>query len=117
MQHRHRNAGNFQFWRKGRWITRESAGYSKPLVAFGGNGTIDTEHHVAHNGLLFQGRTTGRWVGTGPIVIPPGDDRGDHRDAPAEHADDGQHEADEGDRAGGAAGEHELVSPALAAPP
>jgi hypothetical protein len=80
VQHRHRDAGNFQFWRKGRWITRESVGYSKPLAAFGGNGTVDTEHHVAHNGLLFQGRTTGRWVGTGPIVIPAGDDRGDQPD-------------------------------------
>lgn len=80
VQHRHRDAGNFQFWRKGRWITRESVGYSKRLAAFGGNGTVDTEHHVAHNGLLFQGRTTGRWVGSGPIVIPPGQDRGDQPD-------------------------------------
>jgi hypothetical protein len=46
-----------------------------------------------------------------------GDDRRDHRDAPAEHADEGEHEADDGDRAGSAAGEHELVRPALAAPP
>lgn len=80
VQHRHRDAGNFQFWRKGRWITRESVGYSKPLAAFAGNGTVDTEHHVAHNGLLFQGRTTGRWVGSGPVVIPPGADRGDQPD-------------------------------------
>lgn len=80
VQHRHRDAGNFQFWRKGRWITRESVGYSKPLRGFGGVGQIDTEHHVAHNGLLFQGRTTGRWVGSGPIVIPPGADRGDQPD-------------------------------------
>jgi drug/metabolite transporter (DMT)-like permease len=44
------------------------------------------------------------------------DDRGDHRDAEAEHADDGEHEADDRHRAGGAAGEHELVGPALAGP-
>ena len=80
VQHRHRDAGNFQFWRKGRWITRESTGYSKPLAAFGGNGTIDTEHHVAHNGLLFQGRTTGRWIGTGPVVYPPGQHQDDQPD-------------------------------------
>jgi drug/metabolite transporter (DMT)-like permease len=45
-----------------------------------------------------------------------GDDRGDHRDAPAEHADEREHEAHDGDRAGRAAREHELVGAALAAP-
>lgn len=80
VQHRHRDAGNFQFWRKGRWITRESTGYSKRLVGFGGSGTVDTEHHVAHNGLLFQGRTTGRWIGSGPRVIAPGQPREDNPD-------------------------------------
>jgi drug/metabolite transporter (DMT)-like permease len=45
-----------------------------------------------------------------------GDDRGDHRDAPAEHAHEGEHEAHDGDRAGRAPREHELVGPALAAP-
>lgn len=78
VQHRHRDAGNFQFWRKGRWITRESVGYSKRLVGFGGSGQVDTEHHVAHNGLLFQGRTTGRWIGSGPRVIPAGQPRQDN---------------------------------------
>jgi len=43
------------------------------------------------------------------------DDRGDHRDAPAEHADERQDEAHDGDRAGRAAREHELVGAALAA--
>jgi hypothetical protein len=41
---------------------------------------VNTEHHLAHNGLQFQGRTTARWVGTNPIVIPPGEDRGDQPD-------------------------------------
>jgi hypothetical protein len=81
VQHRHRDAGNFQFWRKGRWITRESVGYSKRLAGFGGSGSVDTEHHVAHNGLLFQGRTTGRWIGEGPHVIPPGQPREDNPDS------------------------------------
>jgi drug/metabolite transporter (DMT)-like permease len=43
------------------------------------------------------------------------DDRRDHRDAPAEHAHEREHEAHDRDRARGAAGEHELVRPALAA--
>ena len=80
VEHRHRDAGNFQVWRKGRWLTRESVGYAEMVAGFAGNGSVDTEHHLAHNGLMFQGRTTGRWVGTGPIVIPPGVDRGDQPD-------------------------------------
>lgn len=80
IEHRHRDAGSFQIWRQGRWLTRESVGYAEALAGFAGAGTIDTEHHLAHNGLQFQGRTTARWVGSGPIVIPPGQDRGDQPD-------------------------------------
>jgi drug/metabolite transporter (DMT)-like permease len=43
------------------------------------------------------------------------DDRGEDRDAPAEHAHESEHEADHGDRAGRASGEHELVGAALTA--
>ena len=78
IEHRHRDAGTFQVWRKGRWLTRESVGYAEQVTGFAGAGSVDTEDHLAHNGLWFQGRTTGRWVGTGPIVIPPGQDTGDN---------------------------------------
>lgn len=79
VEHRHLDAGNWQIWRKGRWIVRESAGYSDLITGFGGNPPpVDTDKSVPHNGLLFQGRTTGRWVGSGPIVIPPGQPRGDN---------------------------------------
>jgi hypothetical protein len=80
IEHRHRDAGSFQIWRQGRWLSRESVGYAEALTGFGGNGEVDTEHHLAHNGLQFQGRTTARWVGSGPQVIPPGQDRGDQPD-------------------------------------
>ncbi|MBP6693315.1 MAG: hypothetical protein KA162_12820, partial [Xanthomonadales bacterium] len=80
VEHRHRDAGNFQVWRKGRWLTRESVGYAENIAGYAGAGSVDTEHHLAHNGLMFQGRTTARWVGTGPVVIPPGADRGDQPD-------------------------------------
>jgi hypothetical protein len=80
IEHRHLDAGSFQLWRKGRWISRESAGYSDSIAGLGGSGSVDTEHPVAHNGLLFQGRSTARWIGTGPTVIPPGSDRGDQPD-------------------------------------
>ncbi|UXI70059.1 hypothetical protein [Tahibacter amnicola] len=80
IEHRHRDAGNFQMWRKGRWITRETTGYSDQIAGFAGNGSVDSEDHLAHNGLQFQGRTTAMWIGTGPTVIPPGEDRGDQPD-------------------------------------
>jgi hypothetical protein len=80
IEHRHRDAGSFQIWRQGRWLTRESVGYAESLAGFAGAGAVDTEHHLAHNGLQFQGRTTARWVGSGPVVIPTGEDRGDQPD-------------------------------------
>jgi hypothetical protein len=45
-----------------------------------------------------------------------GDDRGDHRDAPAEHTDEREHEAHDRHRARRAPREHELVGAALPAP-
>jgi|CXWL01.1.fsa_nt_gi hypothetical protein len=72
VQHRHYDAGSFQIWRKGRWITRESAGYADNLRGFMNIGTIDTDQALAHNTLLFEAWSTGRWVGEGPHVIPPG---------------------------------------------
>jgi hypothetical protein len=80
-EHRHLDAGSFMLWRHGRWITRESTGYADNLVGFGGTGVVGTEHPLAHNSLLFQGRSTARWIGSGPQVIPPGVDRGDQPDA------------------------------------
>lgn len=76
IEHRHQDGGSFQVWRKGRFLTRESAGYADFLRGFMGSGAnIDTGHPLAHNTLLFEAWNTGRWVGTGPIVIPPGGDR------------------------------------------
>jgi drug/metabolite transporter (DMT)-like permease len=45
-----------------------------------------------------------------------GDDRREHRDAPAEHADEREHEAHDRDRARRAPREHELVGAALPSP-
>ncbi|WP_395682160.1 hypothetical protein [Dokdonella sp.] len=75
--HRHLDAGSFQLWRKGRWLTRESTGYSDRLVAYGqpsgSTVTIDSSEEPAHNTLLVQRRTTGTWVGEHtPRFIPPG---------------------------------------------
>ncbi|MBD8526294.1 hypothetical protein [Pseudomarimonas arenosa] len=77
VQHRHRDGGSFQIWRRGRWLSRESVGYAERLAGFNGVGTIDTEEAPAHNGLLFQGRSTASWIGRGPHVIPDGEDTGE----------------------------------------
>ena len=73
--HRHMDAGSFQVWRKGRWLTRESTGYSDRLVAYGqpsgSSTTIDSSEAPAQNTLLFEGATTGIWIGNGPQPIPP----------------------------------------------
>jgi hypothetical protein len=76
-EHRHQDGGSFQMWRKGRFLTRETAGYSDQIAGFQGVGNVDTEHPLAHNTLLFEGWNTGRWVGRGPHVIPVGGDRGE----------------------------------------
>ncbi len=77
VEHRHWDAGSFQVWRKGRFLTRESAGYSDQIAGFMNAGSVDTEHPLAHNTLLFEAWNTGRWVGRGPHVIPEGQDRGE----------------------------------------
>jgi Ni/Co efflux regulator RcnB len=58
-------------------------------------------------------------LGDGAAEEPGADHRDDgryHRDAPAEHAHEGEHEAHDRDRAGRAPREHELVGAALPAP-
>lgn len=56
--HSHGDAGSFQLWRGGRWLSRETTGYSSPDNVIGWNGgpTVDPSEAVAHNTLLFEGR-------------------------------------------------------------
>lgn len=78
MSHRHLDAGSFQMWRKGRWVSRESVGYSDQILALGANpggASVDSGHPVAHNTLLMQGFTTGRWIGSGPWPGQPNFDQ------------------------------------------
>jgi hypothetical protein len=53
--HSHKDFGNFQIWRGGRWLSRESVGYSDTYTDFGGTGSIDSAETIAHNTLLFNG--------------------------------------------------------------
>lgn len=57
--HSHQDLGNFQLWRKGRWLSRETTGYniSSDGVRGWNNGpVVDPLEGVAHNVALFEGR-------------------------------------------------------------
>jgi hypothetical protein len=61
--HLHMDAGSFQIWRKGRWVSRETAGYSVSITAPTGriNPSTDVSNTIAHNTLIFD--TTGQYSG------------------------------------------------------
>jgi hypothetical protein len=58
--HKHFDAGSFQWWRNGRWLSRESTGYAGAGASVAGldNTTprVDVDHPVAHNTVLFEGK-------------------------------------------------------------
>lgn len=54
--HQHLDAGNFQLWRKGRWITRETTGYLDNILGWNNGPAVDVREAVAHNTVLFEGR-------------------------------------------------------------
>jgi hypothetical protein len=53
--HGHNELGNWQMWRNGRWLSRETTGYSDTVAGYGGSGGVDTNNAVAHNTLLIGG--------------------------------------------------------------
>jgi hypothetical protein len=55
--HAHRDAGTFQIWRNGRWVSRETVGYGieqDPVTGFDGSAR-NPSYTGAHNGILFEG--------------------------------------------------------------
>jgi hypothetical protein len=68
--HSHIDAGNFQLWRGGRWLVRESTGYADSLVGYGG-ASVETDDFSAHNVVAFQGRAlaTGSNIEGPPEVV------------------------------------------------
>lgn len=59
--HQHADTGSWQMWRNGRWLSRESTGYSQNIIGYGG-GSVDTNNAAAHNTLLVNGRAdVGGW--------------------------------------------------------
>lgn len=51
--HSHFDAGNFHIWRGGRWLTRESTGYSDTIAGYAGGSGKDTKDALAHNLVVF----------------------------------------------------------------
>lgn len=54
--HSHWDFGTWQMWRKGRWVCRETTGYSNNIAGYAGSGSVDVSDTLAHNGLLLGGR-------------------------------------------------------------
>jgi hypothetical protein len=56
INHNHADWGTFQIYRKGKWLTRESAGYGNTIQCFGGGSSgCDTSTFIAHNGPVING--------------------------------------------------------------
>ncbi len=60
--HEHLDWGNFQLWRGGRWLTRETTGYGEAIANWAGGprrpgeeATLACDNAIAHNVLLFDG--------------------------------------------------------------
>jgi hypothetical protein len=53
--HEHLDAGTFQIWRNGRFLSRETVGYSDSITGWNNGPAVDVHIAAAHNGVLFQG--------------------------------------------------------------
>jgi hypothetical protein len=53
--HQHFDAGSFQLWRAGQWLTRESVSYTENIAGYRGLGTVPANQTHGHNGILFHG--------------------------------------------------------------
>lgn len=53
--HSHMDAGNWQIWRGGRWLSRESVGYGNAFAGYRGEGKVEANSSIAHNTLLING--------------------------------------------------------------
>ena len=62
-RHGHLDQGTFQIWRRGRWLSKESTGYS---MAFAGSWSRDTR---AHNGIVFSNRGEANSAADGPARV------------------------------------------------
>ncbi|MEO8725411.1 MAG: hypothetical protein ABI383_04755 [Acidobacteriaceae bacterium] len=54
--HYHRDSGTFDLWSNGKFITRESTGYSDIFAGWKGAGTVNSQDTLVHNSIVFNGR-------------------------------------------------------------
>ncbi len=55
MGHNHLDAGTFQLWRNGRYLSRETVAYSDDITGFDGGAAEAAKDMIGHNGVLFNG--------------------------------------------------------------
>ena len=67
--HEHADHGNWQIWRKGRWLSRETTGYSNRFAGYSGRGPVEAYHTVVHNTLLVNGSGLALGYRNGPPVL------------------------------------------------
>ncbi|MBL8953229.1 MAG: heparinase II/III family protein [Myxococcaceae bacterium] len=65
----HEDLGNWQLWRNGVWLSRESAAYYVMYVGQGGMGSQFARHAIGHNVLLVNGRGLAHEEGRGAPVV------------------------------------------------
>ena len=54
--HDHHDAGSFQIWRGGRWLTRETVSYTETVAGWNNGPRQDARLPIGHNVVLFGGR-------------------------------------------------------------
>jgi hypothetical protein len=62
--HHHYDYGSWQFWRGGRWMSRETASYVETFTGYNGVGTATSPDMIVHNGVLINPASVGCTVGT-----------------------------------------------------
>lgn len=67
--HSHDDLGNWQLWRNGRWLSRETTGYAENLADYAGRGQADTGASAFHNLLLVNGKGFAAGERNGPPVV------------------------------------------------
>jgi hypothetical protein len=56
--------GNWQMWRDGYWLSRESTGYSETFTGYNGVGTASSSDYISHNTVLINPGSQGCSIGT-----------------------------------------------------
>ena len=66
--HQHNDVGTWQMWRGGRWVSRETTGYSQDIIGVGGT-QVDTNTASAHNALFVNGKGPAAGYRVGQTVM------------------------------------------------